>query len=192
MDKTIHEAMLDIIRTETKGTIIMAELPTENYFEASSSCVKALIDHAYGGVYISFQRPFPHIKESLQEKGINTDKLLFIDVATAFAKGKITNDPQCTHISQAIDVNELVRAIYLALEQLEQKEKFIFIDSISTITLFKPLSETLRFSEFLIRTTKKYKDPVHLIFNVAKELSQKKFIKDIALRVNKIIPPKND
>ena len=47
-----------------------------------------------------------------------------------------------------IDINELVRAIYTSMPRLTTKNKFVFIDSISTITLHKPLSETLRFSEF--------------------------------------------
>jgi KaiC/GvpD/RAD55 family RecA-like ATPase len=103
-------------------------------------------------------------------------------------KGTQIEDPKCVHISEDIDIDDLVRAIYTSLPKLKGSKKFIFIDSLTTISLYKPLSETMRFSEFLIRTVKKAEtESITLIFNVAKDLAQEKFIKDIALHVDEII-----
>ena len=44
----------------------------------------------------------------------------------------------------------------------------------------------MRFSEFLIRIVRK-NEVENVIFNVARDLVQKKFIRDIALRVDKVI-----
>ena len=181
------ETLKETIKKYENGAVIMIELPTESYFEASSSSIKALMNEGFEGVYISFQRPFKNVFSLFFDKGINVDGLLFIDATTA-PDERILEDSKCIHISEKIDIDELVRAIYTSLPKLKSKKKFIFIDSLTTIALYKPLSETMRFSEFLIRTVRKNEtENMILIFNVAKDLVQEKFIKDIALHVDDVI-----
>jgi hypothetical protein len=75
---------------------------------------------------------------------------------------------------------------------LKSKKRFVFIDSLTTITLYKPLSETMRFSEFLVRTVRKDEaENITLIFNVAKDLAQKRFIRDVAFHVDQVISVEN-
>ena len=46
----------------------------------------------------------------------------------------------------------------------------------------------MRFSEFLVSLVKKEgNNQISLIFNVAKDLSQKKFIQEVAFRVDEVI-----
>lgn len=179
--------IVNAIKKRKGGTVIMMEIPVESYLESNSASVKLLTRKGFDGIYISFQRPFRNISSLFTEQGIDINKLLFIDVASSLSREMQEEDPRCVHISPDIDIDELVRAIYTSLPKLKSKKRFIFIDSLTTITLYKPLSETMRFSEFLIRTVKKEAQDVSLIFNVAKDLSQRKFIKDIALRVDEII-----
>jgi KaiC/GvpD/RAD55 family RecA-like ATPase len=184
----IKESFARAIKKHKERSVIMVEVPAESYFEANSDFVKLLTAKSFEGIYISFQRPFKNIFFLFKQKGINLNKLLLIDVAALFAGEMQEKNPRCVHISPNIDINELVRAIYTSLSKLKSKKRFIFIDSLTTITLYKPLSETLRFSEFLIRTVRKYPvQNVSLIFNVAKGLAQKKFIRDIALHVDDVI-----
>jgi KaiC/GvpD/RAD55 family RecA-like ATPase len=188
MVEDIKKSLERTMKKYVNGAVIMMELPTESYFETSSSSIKALTNGGFEGVYISFQRPFKNIFSLFSDKGIDIEKLLFIDVATSLNKGTQIEDPKCVHISESIDIDELVRAIYTSLPKLKGSKKFIFIDSLTTISLYKPLSETMRFSEFLIRTVRKAEtESITLIFNVAKDLAQEKFIKDIALHVDEII-----
>lgn len=189
VESTIDQSLVNVMNKNKHGIVIMTELPTENYFDITASCIKRMVEDGYEGIYISFQRPFANLDSSLRRRGVNVDKLLFIDVASSLAMDSQNTDSKVIHISQNIDVNELVRVIYSSLPQIKTREKFIYIDSLSTITLHKPLSETLRFSEFLIRTTKKtpMDESVFLIFNVSRDLTQRKFIKDIALRVNEVV-----
>lgn len=96
----------------------------------------------------------------------------------------------CVHISPELDIDELVRTIYTSLEKMKGK-RFVFIDSLTTFALYKPVSETLRFSEFLMRMVKDEKNIILiLILNVAKDLSQKKFIQDVVLHADKTIEVK--
>jgi len=189
VESTIDQSLVNVMNKNKHGIVIMAELPTENYFDISASCIKRMLEDGYQGIYISFQRPFANLQSSLIRRGVDVNKLLFVDVASSFAMESQDDDSKVIHISQNIDINELIHVIYSSLPKITAKSKFIYIDSLSTITLHKPLSETLRFSEFLIRTTKKtpLDESVFLIFNVSKDLTQRKFIKDVALRVNEVV-----
>ena len=109
-------------------------------------------------------------------------------IASAVSKETQENNKGCVHISSKLDVDDLVRTIYTSLDQMKGK-KFIFIDSLTTFALHKPISETLRFSEFLMRQVKERKDLV-LILNVAKDLSHKKFIRDVVAHADKTIEVK--
>jgi len=187
--KSIEQA----IQMDKHGVIIMIELPVNAYFEMNSSTIKLLTNQGFEGIYISFQRPFKNISSFFKSEGIDTSTILFVDAATALSGEQQNEDPRCIHISQALDIDELVKAIYLSLPKLKGQKKFIFIDSLTTISLYKPLSQIMRFSEFLMRTVRKENEEnVILIFNVAKDLTQKKFIKDIAFHVDQVISVDNN
>ena len=182
--KSIEQA----IQIDKHGIIIMMELPINAYFEMNSSTVKLLTDQGFQGIYISFQRPFKNISSFFESEGIDMSTLLFIDAATALSGEKQPVDPRCVHISEELDIDELVKAIYRSLPKLKSQKKFIFIDSLTTISLYKPLSQIMRFSEFLMRTVRKENEEnVILIFNVAKDLAQKKFIREVAFHVDQVI-----
>jgi KaiC/GvpD/RAD55 family RecA-like ATPase len=187
--KSIEQA----IQMDKHGVIIMIELPINAYFEMNSSTIKLLTNQGFQGIYISFQRPFKNISSFFESEGIDTNKLLFIDAATALCGEQQYEDTRCVHVSPELDIDELVKAIYLSLPKLKSQKKFIFIDSLTTISLYKPLSQIMRFSEFLMRTVRKENEEnVILIFNVAKDLTQKKFIRDVAFHVDQVISVDNN
>jgi len=188
VNEIIKKSLIEAIKKHENRAVIMMELPTDSYFETNIKSVLFLTKQGYDGIYISFQRPFKNITSLLEQNGIDTNKLYFIDVATAFAKESQEKNTKCLHISSTIDVDELVRAIYTSLEKLRGKKSFVFMDSLTTITLYKPLSEIMRLSEFLIRTVRDHEPHnIILILNVAKDLAQKKFIQDIAFHVDEVI-----
>jgi len=168
------------------GSVVMMEHPADCYFSANLEMIKQLLDQGYKGVYISFQRPFSNVKSLLMDSNIDIDQLTFIDAASALTGEQQIADDHLITINEQIAVDDLVRAVYTSLDHLSGEKKFIFIDSLTTITLYKPLSETMRFSEFLVSTVKKEKN-ITLFFNVANDLTQKRFIKDIAFRVDQVI-----
>lgn len=187
---SIDEAITNAKNADTKGYIIMRELPTDEYFEETSNAIKKLTEQGYEGVYLSFQRPFSNISNSFQNQGIDMDKMLVIDAASALccAEDKQVSDPHCVSIEKKTNVDELVKAIYSSLPKLHGKKHFVFIDSLTTITLYKPLSETIRFSDFLVKTVRRSDDSeVTLIFNVSKDLSKKDFIRDVAFKVDEVV-----
>ncbi|MFH0715003.1 MAG: ATPase domain-containing protein [Candidatus Diapherotrites archaeon] len=184
------ESVLNEILKTGKGESILLELDTESYLETIIKTIKKLQKKGLSGVYVSIQRPFKNISSLLKKEGVDLNKIIFIDVASAVSKETQEKRKGCVHISPGLDVDELVKAIYTSTEKLKGK-KFIFIDSLTTFALYKPISETLRFSEFLMRAVKDEKNMILiLILNVAKDLSHKKFIQDVVVHADKIIEVK--
>src|SRR3989344_3660084 len=185
--KKLELAINEILKTK-KGTSIVLEIDTKSYLEINIKTIQKLKKQGLSSVYVSMQRPFKNISSLLKKQGIDLNKLIFIDVASAVSKETPKQCKGCVHISPKLDIDELIKAIYTSLDQMKGK-KFIFIDSLTTFALHKPISETLRFFEFLMRRVKDGKD-IALILNAAKDLSHKKFIQDVVVHADKTIEVK--
>lgn len=186
-EKDIMDGRIKALLEEAIGkkkNVIMVELPAEGYYDSSAESIRTMLKMGFDGVYVSFQRPFKSVCSFMDSLGIDTRRMKFVDVASSLAEEKQEKDARCT-ITATNEIDDIVRAVYTSLNGLSSPRKFVFIDSLTTIALYKPLSETMRLSEFLVRTVRK--DNGILIFNVAKDLSQKKFIRDIALKADEVI-----
>jgi hypothetical protein len=180
--------LIHAITTHTAGSVLMMELPSEQYFTANASSIKVLTDTGYEGVYVSFQRPFVNIFSLFQKQGINVDKLLIIDGATACSEGKQEKNPRCVRISSSMDLNVLIQTICMSLSRLKSRERFVCIDSLSTMALYEPFSDPFKVSEMLVQMVRKQGfDHVTFILNVSEDLSQKRFFKDIARYADEFI-----
>lgn len=166
--------------------VVLIELPTDTYFEAMSHLVKLFVKNGFEGVYISFQRPFNNVVDMLKRQGVDTGKLLFIDVASIVSGDKLNTDPRCVHIPEDLDIDSLVRAVYTSLPKLGSKKRFIFMDSLATMFLYHPLSEIMRFSEFLSRIAKESEAQDVMLFNVPEDFVREQFIKDIAFSADMV------
>ena len=174
------------ISKKNDNWVFMFEIPEEDYFTVNIQTVKTLIDMKLSCIYISVHRPYSSLVEQLKNNDVNLDRLAFIDAASSAAEIKNAENARCKYVSKDLEVNELIRAIYQTSAEIKEGKKFIFLDSLTTLTLYQPLSETLRFGEFLTRTLRN-SEFNGVIINVAKGLSQKKFIQDIMLHVDKTI-----
>jgi hypothetical protein len=180
--------LVHALTTHTAGAVLMMELPSEQYFTANASSIKVLIDMGYEGVYVSFQRPFVNIFSLFQKQGINVDKLLIIDGATACSEGFQKENPRCVRVSSSMDLTMLIQKICLSLSRLTSRERFVCIDSLSTMALYEPFSDPFKVSEVLIQMVRKQGfDHVTFILNVSEDLSQKRFFKDVARYVDEFI-----
>lgn len=174
------------INKQKANWIFLLEIPEEKYFEVTIETIKILTKKIYSGLYVSFLRPYQNLVSVLKVNGIATDKISFIDAASSQAEVQGKETEKCAYISKELDIDELTSTIYTMLPKIKGKDRFLFIDSITTLTLYQPLSEALRFAEFLSRTLRKEKIK-GVVINVAKDVTQKKFIKDVMLHVNKVV-----
>ncbi|MBS3084004.1 hypothetical protein J4423_04325 [Candidatus Pacearchaeota archaeon] len=185
-DGGVKEQLESYISKQKGKWIVLLEIPEEKYFEINVNTLKTLIGRGFSGLHISLNRPYQNLIELLKEQHIDVGKLSFIDGASSQADLKEKETEKCIYISKELKIDELIRAIYKSIPKIKNKNKFLFMDSITTLALYQPLSETLRFAEFLKRVLQN--DEIEgVVVNVAKDLAQKSFIKDIILKVDKVI-----
>ena len=162
--KTADNLVDKIITNSTKGGLFVFRLPTESYCELNVHSVKYLLDHGCKGVYVSFQRPLKNVSSLFEQFGINKKDVIILDMTRA-----------------SKNAEEIWGKIRRSLNKFDCKKKFVFIDSITTMDLVKPDFWTDSFSEFLMNiTNKKEFDNVILLVNVAKDLINKKIVKNVS------------
>jgi KaiC/GvpD/RAD55 family RecA-like ATPase len=178
--RNLHKALKETL--DDKRSVILLEVPADDYATANASSVEFLLDNGFEGVYISFQRPFKNIYSMFNRFDINLDKLFVIDSATVFTGMPLETNPRCINIPLNFEIEGIVQAIFDSLVKLNSKKRFVFVDSLSTMALHKTMSETMRFSESLITKLKNKKfEDVKLLFNVAEDLTQKRYIENITV-----------
>ena len=94
------------------------------------------------------------------------------------------------YASSSIENNfeEIGKSISESLKDLNSKNKFILIDSLSTIALYKKESEISKFADKLTDLIKNDKsDNLLILFNVAEDLVKKPYIKNITSNVDEVI-----
>jgi hypothetical protein len=179
-------ALVDAVDRHRGGAVILMELPVESYMSSKAAAIRALTSKGYGGVFISVQRPYKNVQAMLTHYGVDTGGIVFIDAASSLAGGQCEESGECFHVSREDDVDELVRAIIGALGRVKSQRKFIYMDSLTTIALHKPLSEVLRLTEFLRHSVGRH-DADILVLNVPGDLAQREFIRDIALKADEVV-----
>jgi len=163
---------------------MMMVSPSERYFEWGAAMVRMLTDSGRPGVYVSFHRPFGNVIRALRYYGVDTGKLAFVDVATGMAKEKGQKNPKCIHVPKA-DVDGIDKAVRDSLKKLNGK-KFIFVDSLTIHTFYRPPGQTRRLAKTLIEKIDR-EHANYIVFNVAEELADLEFIKALSKDVDEII-----
>jgi archaellum biogenesis ATPase FlaH len=178
-NKIITNSLVDNISKYEHGGTFLLELPSDSYCFANSVSVKCLTKNGYDGVYVSFQRPFENICDLFDKCEINNDNVVIIDCASS--------NEAFVNIS-SFDADKLCKKIVDCLKSLKSEKKFIFIDSLTTIALYKKESEIKKLAKTLIEiTNSKYFDNLLILFNVSEDLSSKRFVKDISSYADAVI-----
>ena len=157
------------------GGLFLLKLPSDNYCKCNAHSLKYLLENGYQGVYISFQRPFENVHSWLKYNDINTSKIKIIDGT------KEKNSKESTDVLECKDLRKFTDKINNALDKIKGDKKFLFIDSITTMTFCRSDNAADFVSLFLQETIRDGNyDDISFFVNVAEELEKKKLVKQIA------------
>ncbi|OYT55197.1 MAG: hypothetical protein B6U72_00150 [Candidatus Altiarchaeales archaeon ex4484_2] len=186
-ETNVTELLKEELGRREENYVAILQVPEEKYLQVNLETIKTLVEEfGYSGLYITIQRPHTNLMKLFRKQGINADKVCFIDAASSAAEETGEETENCTYVPKELNINDLTRATYRMLPDIKGEKKFLFLDSITTLMLYQPLSETLRFAEFLTRTLRKT-DLSAIIMNVGSEFSKENFIKDIVFQCDEII-----
>lgn len=150
--------------------LILIEGLKGEFLELDRKNLKELNDLGFGGVYV-------HLHETAA-KVIQMSSSVDVDSVKDF---------YCYESNAKTD--ELVREILFSLRRIKTSRKCVYIDSLSSMLEKLPLSEVLRFFEFLMREMyKNHFGRVVLIFDVDKDRDDSlRFLKNMAFKVKEYV-----
>jgi len=115
--------------------IVLAETSAEKTLGNSLSMIKHLVDDkGYVGIVVSASRPYNNLMNLYQQKGIDTDKILFIDCISKSQSVDLTEGSNFIYQDAVSDLTNISISIKKSLDMIPVK-KFVFIDSITTMLI---------------------------------------------------------
>ncbi len=120
------------------------------YQEASMAIVKNFTNkRGMPGVYLSVNKPVSVLNEAFKKAGIRNELIIFIDAITNIESNMIEEE-NCYYLESPEHLSDISIAISQAIEAIDHKEKFIFIDSLSTLLIYNNPDTIVKFIHFLI------------------------------------------
>ena len=139
------------LRNLPPNSVVMFITEAETYFKDIVRIVKILVNTLeLDGIYISVNKPYQSLVELFKKNKINFDKVFFIDCITKTVGGKPEITKNCLFIASPQNLTELGIALSQAMEAMkEKKNKFLILDSLSTLLVYNSAGTIARFSHFL-------------------------------------------
>jgi len=142
-------------------------------------------ENKFSGIYITVNRPFSTLMDIMEKHGIDTEKIFFIDCITKMipAPKGISLVPQkkfevkknCIFIPSPARLTEIGLALSEALAGMKNpKNKFLYLDSLSTLSIYNDLTTIAKFVHFLTTRVRLF-GVVGLIMCVEKKMDDKLF-----------------
>jgi len=133
-----------------KNFIASVIMPSDRYEEANMHLLSFLINRkkASGG-YVSVSKPYNNIVNLLKSNDINVDNLFFIDCITKSLGGKLPEDKNCIFVDSPSHLTDLNIALQNFFTSSGEKNRFLYIDSISTLGIHNTQDNILKFIHYV-------------------------------------------
>jgi len=148
-----QEKLVKEVEDLRNSSVLLVLNPAEQAFNNNTEMVKALCRNRFG-LYVTVSYPYSVISKNLREKGVNTELLFFIDAITKTISGKPEKTRNCLYMASPSSLTEMGIAISHALDALPRSDKFVFLDSLSTMLIYNEPPTVARFSHFIINKVK--------------------------------------
>ncbi len=129
--------------------VVLMMVKSDMYEQANFYVLDYLINKKkQSGGYVSVNRPFSDLSKKLKQKQINSKNLFFIDCVTKSLGEKEQEVQNCVFLDSPSNLTD----IGIALEQLYKlsyKHKFLFIDSLNTLSIYNDPERLTKFVHFL-------------------------------------------
>ncbi|MFH1424845.1 MAG: ATPase domain-containing protein [archaeon] len=155
-----------------EGGITLLLVDSVNYQKANLSLLHYLSNEKnMPGVYVTFNKPYKTLKKILEENGINPNKMIFIDGISEVTGTKEQNTAECLYIGGPEKLTDVSIAMDHAVETLSGKDKYAFLDSLSTLQVYHESGTVSKFAHFLTTKMREW-GIVGVIISMEKETNE--------------------
>lgn len=149
------ETLEDKVRREMRGLregfVVLILTSAENFFKVTAALLDYAVNEAFlNGVYITAGRPYIYLAKAFEDKGINTEKIRFIDCISALAGTHAGREGNCIYVENPVALETISAHLDTLLSEIGSEKKFIFLDSLSTFLIYNTESSIAKFSHSLI------------------------------------------
>jgi hypothetical protein len=124
------------------------------------------------------------MKKLLEKEGVDYSRIIFIDSITRQLGGEEIDIERCIYLNSP-DPTLIQMAIEQTMDRIFSENRFIYIDSLSTISLYKSFETLLKFIRYITGKIR-IKGFIGTIFSVEKEINES-YYSQIALMVDEVI-----
>lgn len=169
-----------------QGWLTLLQIPAEVSLNVNVEAIKSLQKLGYEGVYVSLSKDYMELSKILREKGVDVDRLLFIDgISQLYGIARI-DSPNVVYVDGPLSIDKIAENVNTFVLKMKSDKKFVFLDSITTILLYNSLERTLQFSNFLMESLKKLQ-VVGVVVSISKGFANDSLVAEIAKVSNEVI-----
>ncbi len=166
--------------------IIMLVTPSKQYLEANLAAMNLLMEpKEAAGIYVTFNRPYESLATTLENSKIDTERLYFLDLITRTTGKRGERTENCIFLPSPRNLTELSIALTQLIERMEQKNRFIFMDSLSTMLIYNSSGTVAQFTHFLVSKMRLWKVGMVLV-SLEKETDEE-LIKELGQFCDKVV-----
>lgn len=148
-----HTAKLDInkeVKDLPPNWVVLVSTDNVNYLETCLDLFRIIESNKGSGVYITINRPYTNIVETLDSKKIKYDSVYFIDCITETAGGTPTKSEKVLYMASPQSLTDLGVAIDELMHLLkDRKNVYLILDSISMLLIYNNHTSVVEFIHFI-------------------------------------------
>ncbi len=123
---------------------------SKSYKKTNLDVLNFLVNKQYAnGGYITANMPYTHLIDMFEKNCINIEKLHFIDCITKTTGAKLPKAKNCVFVNSPSHLTELSTALHGYITSSKGDDKFIHIDSLSTLRIHNRKRDVLRLVHYL-------------------------------------------
>jgi hypothetical protein len=149
-----------IVKKIPPNKIVLLMAGMKDYQKVNFETLRIVIEeNKFSGIYITVNRPYVNLKRLIAERGIDVSKIFFIDCISkmipapagiTFVKKAYEIKENCLFIPSPTQLTELALALTQAMARMkEPANKFLFLDSLSTLLIYSDVKTVVKFVHFL-------------------------------------------
>jgi KaiC/GvpD/RAD55 family RecA-like ATPase len=132
-----------------RGEIMLVLTSANRYSSILPVAVSALVKKKSYGIYVTVNKPYTTLREDFRRKGIDMERLFFIDAVTKMVGGASAPSKNFIAIESPQFLTEMSIAISQAMSALPKGDRFLILDSVSSMLIYNSAGTVARFMHFL-------------------------------------------
>lgn len=154
MHEELSRRLKALIKKELTGLkndfVALLIVDAGKFAETNIELVKILKhENKLPGVYITGNVPYKNLKDHFDSHKVNLKDLMFIDMVTNMSGEEAQKEENCVFVDSPDSLTELSVTLDKAMDDIKGKEKFLILDSVSTLLIYNKDKVVEKFTHFL-------------------------------------------